>query len=194
MFISVNPLWAAVMGRVLLKERMEWPTLVALFVALGAIALVFVPSLIEVGTAGEGESDGSVRGDIISLLCGTCVAAFLTANRRASSRYPKALLSVAGVTGCFLSALFCLPPALALRLASHVHTVDGYHEGAVHINPGPDHAFSDLKPLFWPLILVDSAMVVGCVVTAMILAPRYISATQVALLLLLGASLPCPCG
>lgn len=190
MFISVNPLWAAVMGRVVLKEKMEWPTLVALAVALGAIALVFVPSLVEGSTAGE--NDGSVRGDIISLACGTCVAAFLTANRRAASRHPKALMSVAGMTGCFLSALLCLPPALSLQLGSHVHTLDGHHAGAVHLNPGPGHAFADLEPLFWPLILTDSAMVVGCVVTAMTLAPRYISATQVALLLLLGASLPPP--
>jgi hypothetical protein len=194
MFISVNPLWAAVMGRVLLNERMEWPTLVALAVALGAIALVFVPSLVDGGTAGEGQNDGSVRGDIISLLCGTCVAAFLTANRRASSLHPNALLSVAGVIGCFMPAYICLPPALALRLASHVHTPDGHHAGALHLSPGPDHAFADLEPLFWPVILVDSAMVVGCIITAMMIAPRYISATQVALLLLLRAPLPSPYG
>jgi drug/metabolite transporter (DMT)-like permease len=185
MFISVNPLWAAVMGRVLLKEKMEWPTVVALVVALSAIALVFVPSIVNDGK--RGENDGSVRGDVISLVCGTCVAVYLTANRRASSMHPKALMSVAGVMGSFLAAVLCLLPALALQLGSHVHTLEGHHAGAVHLNPGLAHAFTDLEPLFWPLILIDSAMIVGCIITAMTLAPRYISATQVALLLLLGA-------
>jgi hypothetical protein len=117
------------------------------------------------------------------------MAAFLTANRRTSFLHPKALMSMAGVMGSFLAAVLCLLPALALQLGSHVHTLKGHHAGAVHLNPGLAHAFTDLEPLFWPIILIDSAMVVGGIVTAMRLAPRYISATQVALLLLLGALL-----
>jgi drug/metabolite transporter (DMT)-like permease len=190
MLISVNPLWAAVMGRVLLKEKMEWPTVVALAAALGAIALVFVPSLVNDGNGGE--NDGSVRGDVIALVCGTCVAAFLIVNRRATFLHPQALMSMAGLTGSFLAAVLCLVPALALQLGSHVHTLEGHHAGAVHLNSGPAHAFTDLEPLFWPLILIDSGLVVGCIVTAMTLAPRYISATQVALILLLGAPLSRP--
>jgi len=150
-------------------------------VALGAIALVFVPSVIE----SSDSVDGTVHGDLISLLTGSCLAALLTANRRTSDRYPKALLSISGVLGSFVSTMACLPPAFALPIGPHVHHEDGHHDGAVHSTVAFGHTLADLEPIFWPLIMVDAAMIVGCVLTAMMLAPRFISGTQVALILLL---------
>eukprot|EP00967_Tisochrysis_lutea_P040367 scaffold48501_cov30-Tisochrysis_lutea.AAC.1 len=66
MLISANPLWAAVLGRFVLKERMAWPTIVALCIALGAIALVFIPSLV----GGATEAEGAIHGDIIAIITG----------------------------------------------------------------------------------------------------------------------------
>ena len=117
---------------------------------------------------------------------GSCLAALLTANRRTSDRYPKALLSISGVLGSFVSTMACLPPAFALPIGPHVHHEDGHHDGAVHSTVAFGHTLADLEPIFWPLIMVDAAMIVGCVLTAMMLAPRFISGTQVALILLLG--------
>ena len=66
MLISANPLWTAVLGSAVLKERMAWPTITALSIALGAIALVFVPSIV----SGNNDGEGAIHGDVIALITG----------------------------------------------------------------------------------------------------------------------------
>ena len=123
-----------------------------------------------------------------------CLAAIITTNRRASAQHPKALLSASGVLGCILSTIICLPACLGLPLNEHMHEEDGAQAGTEHSKPGIAHALTDLEPLFWPIILVDAAIIVGWIVSATMIAPRFISGTQVALILLLGALLwpQCP--
>eukprot|EP00967_Tisochrysis_lutea_P006424 scaffold7629_cov36-Tisochrysis_lutea.AAC.2 len=120
-------------------------------------------------------------------MSGMCLAALITTYRRACAHHPTALLSASGVLGCFISVLVCLPPCLSLMSEPHVHDPLGPHQGAIHLKPGLGHALTDLEPLFWPVITADAAIAIGWLVFITLLAPRYISGTEIALVLLLGA-------
>ena len=56
MLISLNPLWAALLGRVLLKERLAPPTLLLLITSMCAVALVFAPNIF------LGDEEGGIAG------------------------------------------------------------------------------------------------------------------------------------
>ena len=75
LYISLNPLWAALFGWRLLGDKLPPLTIAVMLSAIGAIVLVLVPPLVMDGADGE---QGSIQGDMFALATGIGVAGQLT--------------------------------------------------------------------------------------------------------------------
>ena len=107
LLIALNPLWAAILGRILLKDKLMGVTQLALILAIASVLVVFLPPLIipdaleernaTAVAADEVEPSTAARetieGDLIGIGCGLGLASFLTASRWTAQRRPKANLS-----------------------------------------------------------------------------------------------------
>lgn len=171
LFVSLNPLWAALFGRVILKERLPRRTVAALTVAIISALIIFVPSSVQ--AAQEGRSGGSsFLGDCIAVVSGFMLAGFLTVVRCASKRVPEAQMVIAPSLGAGLAALI----AAALAGGS----------GAL---PGPG-GFDPERPVwhFWCVIVADAVCISACFL-AMSIAPVLISGAEAGLIFLLDVAL-----
>ena len=115
-FISLNPLWAALLGCVLLKERLPPRTVVALAAALGAVALVLAPSLVA-GEQDEHTGEGgrvTHVGNALALATGLFLAGYLTAARWTAMRRPAACGQHAMTIGSLCAAVAGFIVALAV--------------------------------------------------------------------------------
>ena len=122
LLISMNPLWAAVLARVFLKEKVAAVTLLALAFAIVSALVVFVPPLMVASTTAE-SSDGanasataeassqqySVAGDLISIATGLCLASFLVSSRWAAAVLPDVALSTTPVVANTAVSVCMLP-------------------------------------------------------------------------------------
>jgi len=165
LFISLNPLWAAVLGRVVLGEVLPRRTMLALIgAALSVGCLVFPPIALgeDAGVAVAADGVGNWRGDCISLATGAALASLITASRLTAKRRPRAPVELGVALGSVAAAVATFAVA-----------------GSVEGGAG---AFA---PPFWPLMVADAAAVAAVSLLALTIAPRYISPAEVALLLLL---------
>lgn len=185
LLIALNPMWAALLGRLVLGERLAAPTCVALVVAIASVLIVFVPPLVllppEVFEVAAGALPNATRtnatrtnatapaaparetlaGDLIALATGFALAAFLTASRWANSRRPGVALNLTPPLANLVLALCTLP--LAAADAMRV----GYPE-----------------PLFWGSLAADGlclTVALLCIVNA----PRHAATAEVGLVLLI---------
>ena len=118
LLVSLNPIWAAVIGRVALAEALPRRTVAAIAVAVGAMLLAFVPSLAGAdgqgggGEHGDGSDSGerapSARGDATALATGVLIAAFLTLVRSAGGACPDAPMPLASAVGALVGAACAL--------------------------------------------------------------------------------------
>ena len=174
LLISINPLWAALIGRIALKDPLNWITTTAVGVGVVAVLLVFVPSLMpdESSTAVD---NGSLHGDLIAILTGVMVATYINLNRYVRQKQPAAQPAMAFVamSGAFCAACIALPLAAA--------------EWAAPLAGGaPGKTVADgVQPIFYPLVTLAACATSGVIVFAVTLAPRYIPAAEVALVVLL---------
>lgn len=178
MLIALVPMWAALFGWLVLGDRLPPPTRIALALAAVAVAVVFVPQIARPGdddagqaeaTVAEGEDAGqpkrvpeTVHGSLIALGTGMAIAAQITACRYGARKSPRTPFVLSASLGGVLAALVALPVAAA--------------------QPG---GFGTPAPLFWPTLVLDSACITSCNVLTFILAPRHLTAPEVALALLL---------
>jgi drug/metabolite transporter (DMT)-like permease len=184
LLISLAPLWAALLGKVVLHEPLSARTVVALGLSFGAVSLVFAPWLLDaVNRSGGGDGaahagppaptpspDYSDIGDVLALLTGLTQGASLTVNRHAALHRPAADVTLATALSSFCAAL------IALYLPCY--------------DTSDTHDFWACSPPVWRspgflfLALAD-AVAVALFYVSMLIAPRHIAASEVALVMLL---------
>lgn len=80
LLINLNPLWGAIIGKIVLKDVLPIRTYIALALALGCMMVIFIPEMV------SGEQDNkinSLRGNLISLFTGFLLAVYLSIVRKA---------------------------------------------------------------------------------------------------------------
>lgn len=170
LFLSLNPLWAALLGRIILKERLPRRTLVALAGASCCAAVIFVPSSVQAALEG-GSGSTSFLGDCLAVASGVMLAGILTSVRCASKRVPDAHMVIAPALGAGLAAV--IATALAGR-------------GALPRAGGFDPARPQWQ--FWLVAIADAACISACFL-AVSIAPALISGAEAGLIFLLGVAL-----
>ncbi|MGC2856178.1 DMT family transporter [Novispirillum sp. DQ9] len=103
--LATMPFWSALLGLVLIGERVGRRTWVAIAVALAGIGVILS------GSVGPGFSADTLIGDLAALGAALCHGLNLVNLRRAGDRDMTAALAASG----FLTAVFCVPflhPAL----------------------------------------------------------------------------------
>jgi len=189
LLISLAPLWAALLGVVVLREPLPIHTVIALVLSVGAVGLVFAPRvldavgkgapvfLLDSATPSLSLHDYSLVGDVLAVLTGLTQGASLTVNRHAALRRPNADLTLATALSSFCAAI------IALYLPCY--DTDDAHDFWACSPP------VWRTPSFLALALAD-AVAVACFYVSMLVAPRYISGSEVALVNLLEVVLgPC---
>jgi len=184
LLISMNPLWAALIGRIVLKESLGRINTLAVAFGVISVLLVFapdvVPSAAAVADSHNGSSsmavdNGSLHGDLIAVLTGAFVASYISINRYVRQRQPRAQPAMAfvAVSGSFCAACVSLPMAAA--------------EWAAPLAGGPagKTGADAVQPMFYLLVTLAAVATSGVVIFAVTLAPRYIPAAEVALVVLL---------
>ena len=172
LLISLNPLWAALLGWRVLGDTLPRRTLIALFGAALSIGIIFIPPALmpeegggTVAIAADGV--GNWRGDLIAVGTGLSLAAMITSSRYGSQRRPKALMALAAALGSLVAGLVTFTIACSVS----------WSEAAL------------LRPIFWPIMVADAFCIAACTVLALTFAPRHISPAEVALVLLLEVAL-----
>jgi drug/metabolite transporter (DMT)-like permease len=157
LLVSLNPLWAALLGRFVLKDKLANVTVVTLAISLGSTLVVFLPPLLL-----ENEDRRATAGDVIAFGTGVALAGFLTTSRWAAMRRPGAALSFTPVIANAVLALFCLPFAV----------VDYTNLAA------------PLDPIFW-LVMAADGICLTVALVCIVNAGRHARSAEVALVLLI---------
>ena len=179
MLISLHPLWGALGGRIVLKEKIPKRTVVALVCSLCAILIIFVPPAV---TGTDGGQRSTLHGNLIAVATGLSVAGTILVNRHAGTYRPEALapsLEFAAGVGSVACGLVALPMACAEASPSLASS-----NTTAAVSAGTCSAFGALLPPFWPLIALDGMCIAICTVLATVYAPRHIFAAEVGLVLL----------
>lgn len=171
MLISLHPMWAAIAGRLILKDKLPLRTAVALASALFAILIIFVPPAV-IGDDGQAVSGprNTVHGNIIALATGLCLAETIIVNRHASMHRP-ASVEIAMEAAAGIGSLVCGVVTLAIACTLNAST--------------PADEFASLRAAFWPLVAADGLCIATCTVLATVFAPRHLLSAEVGLVLLL---------
>lgn len=166
LLMSLSPLWAAAMGKLLLGDALPTRTLVAQGMALLSTLIVFVPALRKM-IAPKHPTTGLLRHDLLDplelvpLATGFAVAALLTYSRWQAD----ASLEAAPALGAALTAVAAGVVLFGVEQAPLSALVDG------------------LAPSFWLALLLAAG---GCAMydCALVIAPRALTSAEVALVLL----------
>jgi drug/metabolite transporter (DMT)-like permease len=184
LLVSLNPLWAALLGYLILGDKIPCRTIVAQGLALVSVLLLFVPSMLapvsavnasDLGTGSAEDADASDAAtlapfmDLLPLCTGISIAAFVVAARYTSMKRPSASLEA---VPC-IASLFTFSLALVLD--------------ADELTASPRGLFAlvdGLEPRFWFALLMN-ALGVGAYNVSLVVAPRYITSAECALIFLL---------
>jgi len=161
LFISLNPLWTGLLGRVCLGEVLPTRTLVALLFGAVSSLIVFIPALV-CAAAGEASDAGSIAGDLIAVATGMVLATYVTFMRYTLHWRAEASIDLSAGLG---NALCCAAMLLVL----------------ISTESGLTH---NLGTTFVAVITVD-AICISSFYVGFTVAPRYLVGAQLALILLL---------
>ena len=157
---NLNPLWAALAGKVFLGDILPGRTVGALALAFLSVGVIFIPDIFA-APAAKVTSASTLPGDFCALATGVSLAGYLTVIRHAALRRPEAKL-----TACAgLGALGTGGIALAVVTAR------------------TPNVLASLPPPFWAIAVLDGAGISSSVVF-MNLALLRITGTEVALIFL----------
>jgi len=164
LFISMNPVWAAIFGFLVLGERVPCRTLLALVMSIASMLIIFLPATIGVGheEKTEHKRHEMLLGNCLALLTGISLAASITMVRYAGKAAPEGNMIVVPALGVCLPLLLCI--------------VAGGHG----ILP------SGVEPLwqFWCVVVLDAACKTSLFL-ALSIAPALISGPETGLIILL---------
>jgi len=186
LLINLNPLWCAVVGRFCLGDALPRRTYIALVLALLCMIIIFVPEVVErkrnddgddSNTNGEEDAvDGSgqssantgedttTRGNIIALVCGFLLAAYITIVRKGGKSSKNINMIGAAALGALLSSVI----SLIVRRGDVL----------------PASFWDDAMWKYW-LAAAGQGFGIGAVFVAISIAPRLISGAEVGLCVLL---------
>jgi len=178
MLISLHPLWGALLGRVILGEKIPPRTINALALSIVAVLIIFVPpAFLDAESSGL---RGTLHGNVIAVITGFTLAVTIIINRHAGLYRPEAGMEMAAGIGSLACGLVALP------IACLISTDDG--GAATNGTAADDRAacadFGVLAPPFWPLIMADGLCIAICTVLTTVLAPRHLYPAEVGLILL----------
>ena len=178
LFYSLNPLYAAVLGRLFLRDTLEWRTVAALLAAGVAIVLIFIPEIAADSSNGNDEETAqSDVGDVIAVFTGFSLATYICCVRAAHQHDPDIYMMPAASGGSLIAASIA-----AMSLATGLFN----HNSGTDDDP-TNHSpfFPQQSPaLFFFLIFVDG-LCVAIMLVCLTLAPRFCSAAEVSLITLL---------
>lgn len=181
LFYSLNPLFAALMGRLLLDDKLERRTIVALIASACAIGLIFLPDI----TSHRDQVDASARsdvGDCIALVTGMSMAAYISIVRAAHQRDPEIYMVPGALGGSVIAASLAAISILTGVADASSSSVEGDKKLATdndnQMLPPTSQAY------FSFLIIVDAACV-AIMLVCLTLAPRSLSSAEVSLITLL---------
>ena len=177
LFISLNPMWAALLGWFVLGDRLPPRTIGLLMAGVTSTLIVFVPSLLipegpavasdaateSSAASAAGHQPATLLGDMISMATGLCLASYVTFIRYCAKIRPAAAIDAAPSVGNFLAA------AIALFMSTTL---------------GSGTATGIEMAAFLPVVTTN-AVLVACFYVGFTLAPRYITGAEVALILLM---------
>eukprot|EP00956_Cyclotella_meneghiniana_P006009 scaffold7825_cov67-Cyclotella_meneghiniana.AAC.3 len=173
LLINLNPLWAAIIGKLVLKDELPIRTYVALVLALCCMLIIFIPEMMLEGELHDDTTQEdttttstSLRGNMISIFTGLMFAIYLCIVRKAG-QYDVSLVGGTPL-GASLSTMIAL-----IVVRAQVH---------------PDLFWDDEIWKFW-LAVIGQGAGIGIVFVAMAIAPRYITAPEIGLCILLEAVL-----
>ena len=181
LFISLNPVWAALLGYFILGDKLPTRTLGLLGAGLVSSFIVFMPNLLGgsvdaelartnaaqgVAAVNAEHQPATLLGDVISLATGLCLASYVTFIRYCAKFRPGAAIDAAPSVGNFLAA------GIALLMCTHDDGADGITQGISNF------------AIFLQVVLANSVLV-ACFYVGFTLAPRYITGAEVALILLM---------
>ena len=184
LLISLSPLWAALIGWLVLGDSLPRRTLVALVLSFVSVAIIFVPRALGYH---HHHRDGTLLGDVLAVATGLAQAGTISVHRHASLGVAPAgansatLLSMGLSSACACSLALSLPcdPLEAYSLipieAARLGLVPGLWACTLRV-------FTSLAFILYAVL---DASCVGCTYIAMTIAPRHISGSEVALILLL---------
>ena len=177
LLISLAPLWAAVFGMAVLNENLPRRTAAALVASMLGVGLVFVPRLMRWERPEHGDDTpsshlvyDSLEGDLLAVATGIAQGASLTVNRHAALHTPHADLTLA-------TALSSLAAAV---VAVEMPCYD------INVTSSAAKTFWACTPPVWRepafiFLACCDALAVALFYTSMIVAPRYITGSEVAL-------------
>ena len=168
LLISLNPLWSAILGVVILGDVLPTRTIIAQALSLASMVLVFVPNVLDalsgdVVEAEVGETAPAEENPLMILIpvaTGILQAIFLIFVRFTSKRSKGVSFEAVPAAAAFLSS------ALAAYMSGGESLTDG------------------IAPMFW-LFLSFNGLGLALYNTACVVAPRFITGAEVALILLL---------
>ena len=183
LLISLAPLWAALLGRVILHEPLPRRTVIALFFSVLSIGIVFTPRLLELDSYGSlTHGPGSLFGDLLAVVTGVTQGASLTVNRHAALHRPTADLTLATA----------LSSVLAVIVASNLPCYDNdtLEDAGSQLRDTSGQLFWACTPPIWHTVAflalgVCDAVAVALFYVSQLTAPRYITGGEVALITLL---------
>jgi drug/metabolite transporter (DMT)-like permease len=161
LFYSLNPLWSALMGRIVLGDPLKWHTIITLVLAFFSVMLTFGSQVI-MGT--QAESGSSIVGDFIAIGTGLATSGFISTVRSARKVNTSIFMQPCCVGGTTTAAI----GSLLFRSVIQKKTV----------------IFSSSVSLFYPLIFVD-AMLVAVMPIAITMAGKVLLGAEVSLITLL---------
>ena len=167
MLISLHPMWTALAGRLILKDKIPLRTVIAVVMALASVLLIFVSPAI-IGDDQDG-ARSSLHGNLIAVATGIALSECIIVNRHVAMHRPPAAeiaMEAAAGIGSFACGLVTLAIALAANASSS------------------SDDFAALRPPFWPFVALDGLCIAICTVLATVFAPRHLFGAEVGLVLL----------
>ena len=161
LWVSLNPLWAALMGVTFLGDRLKCSTTASLMLSGVAIALIFVPRILGSDDQPSASSD---LGHIIAFFTGIFLACYVTVVRHAG-RFVEIPVNTAGAAA--VGSVVAATTALTVLFATDVPL-------------WPSSGTWE----FLAVIAVDGFCVGGCFVCLNI-APKFVTGTETGLIFLL---------
>ncbi|KAL7505850.1 hypothetical protein ACHAXN_003284, partial [Cyclotella atomus] len=156
LLISLNSLWGAIIGKIVLKDELPLRTYVAMILAFGCMLIIFVPEIIS--KEEENIATTSLAWAVIPLITGFLSASYFSIVRLAG----RDDISLVGGTplGAAVGAISCIIVKRGQVLPSLFWDTDMWK--------------------FW-LATVSHGVSIGLMFVAMSIAPRYITASETAL-------------
>jgi drug/metabolite transporter (DMT)-like permease len=176
LLISLNPLWAGILGWIVLQDALPRRTIGCLAFACFSVLIVFLPQLH--GGASEGtkaimkveDADPEqpltttmIVGDCVALLTGVSVASYITVVRHASNACGDASMGASAGIGALAASLV----AFGAAATAGAPLVDG------------------INPFTFSLLLGICAVFLAVGYVMLALAPRFITGAEVATVMLL---------